>query len=188
MTTPIRRYGFRPARRSNAGRGFISRALPQRDDHDVGDFRLAAIIFQSRLLECLGDAGCRPRRVIRASFEACTHKSLVGCRKRPCGCALGPARVADHIIAEIRSRERDGLVELPQRKLVLGDRVRVTTGPLRGFDGSTPACERASGCWCCWRCWARSGACSCPRTTSSGRDEFVGARECGRRCGRNGAI
>jgi transcriptional antiterminator RfaH len=48
---------------------------------------------------------------------------------------VGPARVADSVIAEIRSRERDGLVELPKRGLVPGDRVRVTTGPLRGFDG-----------------------------------------------------
>jgi transcriptional antiterminator RfaH len=48
---------------------------------------------------------------------------------------VGPARVADSIIAEIRSREVGGLIELPKRKLVPGDRVRVTTGPLRGFDG-----------------------------------------------------
>jgi transcriptional antiterminator RfaH len=48
---------------------------------------------------------------------------------------IGPARVADHIIAEIRSRERDGLIELPQRKLVPGDPVQVIRGPLRGLDG-----------------------------------------------------
>jgi transcription antitermination factor NusG len=29
----------------------------------------------------------------------------------------GPARVADSIINEIRSRERDGLIELPRRQL-----------------------------------------------------------------------
>jgi transcriptional antiterminator RfaH len=35
----------------------------------------------------------------------------------------GPARVADRIIDEIRSRERDGLVELPQRGPVPGIRL-----------------------------------------------------------------
>jgi transcriptional antiterminator RfaH len=39
-----------------------------------------------------------------------------------------PAHVPDSIIAEIRSRERDGLIELPRRKLVRGDRIRVVRG------------------------------------------------------------
>jgi transcriptional antiterminator RfaH len=47
----------------------------------------------------------------------------------------GPARVADSVIAEIRARERDGLIELPQRRLLPGARVQVVRGPLRGFDG-----------------------------------------------------
>lgn len=47
----------------------------------------------------------------------------------------GPARVADNIIAEIRSREVAGLVELPKRGLVPGDRVQVIRGPLCGLDG-----------------------------------------------------
>src|SRR5215831_13518511 len=42
-----------------------------------------------------------------------------------------PARVPDEVIAEIRSRERNGLVELPKpRGFVPGMRVRVVSGPL----------------------------------------------------------
>jgi transcriptional antiterminator RfaH len=41
-----------------------------------------------------------------------------------------PARVPDAVIAEIRGRERNGLVELPRRDgLKPGDRVRVLYGP-----------------------------------------------------------
>jgi transcription antitermination factor NusG len=58
----------------------------------------------------------------------------------------GPARVPDDVIAEIRSRESDGLVELPSR-LRRGDRVRVTAGPLAGrlglFEGMAGS-ERVS--------------------------------------------
>src|SRR4029077_5643716 len=45
-----------------------------------------------------------------------------------------PAHVPDTVIAEIRSRERGGLVELPPR-LKRGDRVRVLHGPLAGHMG-----------------------------------------------------
>jgi transcription antitermination factor NusG len=41
-----------------------------------------------------------------------------------------PARVPDEVIAEIRSRERGGLVELPAR-LKRGDPVRILRGPFR---------------------------------------------------------
>ena len=42
-----------------------------------------------------------------------------------------PAKVPDDVIAEIRSRERNGLVELPKpRGLMPGMRVRVVSGPL----------------------------------------------------------
>ena len=42
-----------------------------------------------------------------------------------------PARVPDAVISEIRSRERNGLVELPKpRGLAPGTRVRVVSGPL----------------------------------------------------------
>jgi transcription antitermination factor NusG len=41
------------------------------------------------------------------------------------------ARVSDAVITEIRSRERNGFVELPKsRGLALGTRVRVISGPL----------------------------------------------------------
>jgi transcriptional antiterminator RfaH len=43
-----------------------------------------------------------------------------------------PAQVPDTVIAEIRSRERAGLVELPPPpRLQRGDRVRVLRGPFR---------------------------------------------------------
>ena len=44
---------------------------------------------------------------------------------------LVPARVPENVIAEIRSRERNGFVELPKpRGLAPGTRVRVVSGPL----------------------------------------------------------
>jgi transcriptional antiterminator RfaH len=47
-----------------------------------------------------------------------------------------PARVPDGVIAEIRSREVGGLVELPRRELArVGDPVRVVRGPFRGQLG-----------------------------------------------------
>jgi transcriptional antiterminator RfaH len=51
-----------------------------------------------------------------------------------------PARVPDAVIAEIRSRERNGLVELPKpRGLMPGMRVRVTSGPLSAQIGMLAA-------------------------------------------------
>jgi transcriptional antiterminator RfaH len=47
-----------------------------------------------------------------------------------------PAHVPDAVIAEIRSRERNGLVELPKpRGFVPGMRVRVISGPLSAQIG-----------------------------------------------------
>jgi transcription antitermination factor NusG len=47
-----------------------------------------------------------------------------------------PARVPDVVIAEIRSRERGGLVELPRREWArVGDPVRVLRGPFAGHVG-----------------------------------------------------
>jgi transcriptional antiterminator RfaH len=46
-----------------------------------------------------------------------------------------PARVPDAVIAGIRARERGGLVELPRRPLVPGDRVQILQGPLAGQIG-----------------------------------------------------
>ena len=42
-----------------------------------------------------------------------------------------PARVPDRIIAELRSHERNGLIQLPQKPgLRRGDQVRITRGPM----------------------------------------------------------
>jgi len=47
-----------------------------------------------------------------------------------------PARVPDGVIAEIRARERGGLVELPKSQLFrTGDRLRVIHGPFAGHVG-----------------------------------------------------
>jgi transcriptional antiterminator RfaH len=46
-----------------------------------------------------------------------------------------PARVPDPVIAEIRSRERSGLIELPRLRLAPGARVRVLQGPLQNHIG-----------------------------------------------------
>ncbi|HVI65683.1 MAG TPA: transcription termination/antitermination NusG family protein [Bradyrhizobium sp.] len=47
-----------------------------------------------------------------------------------------PARVPDAVIAEIRSRERNGFVELPRpRGFVPGMRVKVVSGPLQNQIG-----------------------------------------------------
>jgi transcriptional antiterminator RfaH len=53
-----------------------------------------------------------------------------------------PARVPDAVIAELRGRERHGLIELAKpRGLRRGDRVRIVRGPFRDhlalFDGQT---------------------------------------------------
>ena len=43
----------------------------------------------------------------------------------------GPARVPDRIITDLRARERNGLVQLPQKPgLRRGDQVRITRGPM----------------------------------------------------------
>jgi transcriptional antiterminator RfaH len=46
---------------------------------------------------------------------------------------IGPAKVPDTVIAEIRQREVNGLIELPRpRSLRSGDRVRILRGPFSG--------------------------------------------------------
>jgi transcriptional antiterminator RfaH len=45
-----------------------------------------------------------------------------------------PARVPDAVIEEIRSRERNGLIELPKpRGFRRGDQVRIIRGPVNGL-------------------------------------------------------
>jgi transcriptional antiterminator RfaH len=47
-----------------------------------------------------------------------------------------PAKVPDKVIAELKGRERGGLVELPADPgFRRGDRVRVVAGPLAGLEG-----------------------------------------------------
>src|SRR5262245_31730855 len=54
-----------------------------------------------------------------------------------------PARVPDAVIAELRGREHDGLIELPKpRGLCAGDAVRIRRGPFAGhlalYAGQAP--------------------------------------------------
>ena len=54
----------------------------------------------------------------------------------------GPARVPDDVIAELHSRERDGLIELAKPpRFRRGDRVRIVSGPFREhlalYEGQT---------------------------------------------------
>ena len=78
-----------------------------------------------------------------------------------------PARVADSIIDEIRSRERNGAIDLvkpsPFRR---GDRVRILQGPFTGhlaiYAGMKP--RERSRCYC--SCLAHRGRSRCQRATS----------------------
>jgi transcriptional antiterminator RfaH len=59
---------------------------------------------------------------------------------------LQPARVPDRVIAELRRRERGGVVQLPEvPSMKVGDRVRISGGPFGGlfglYAGQKP-CER----------------------------------------------
>jgi len=48
----------------------------------------------------------------------------------------GPAQLGDHIIDELRARERGGAVELPRREAFrVGDEVRIVAGPMQGLRG-----------------------------------------------------
>ena len=50
--------------------------------------------------------------------------------------AIGPARVPDRVIAELRGRERNGLITLPPPPgFHHGDRVRITRGVFAGQVG-----------------------------------------------------
>jgi transcriptional antiterminator RfaH len=47
-----------------------------------------------------------------------------------------PAKVPDRVIADLRSRERNGLVEVPPPPgFRRGDKVRIVRGPLSGLEG-----------------------------------------------------
>jgi len=66
-----------------------------------------------------------------------------------------PARVADQVIDDLRKRERNGLIELPQRSgLKPGDQVRILQGSFAGSSDSMLACELTR----CWHASSRAGA------------------------------
>jgi transcriptional antiterminator RfaH len=47
-----------------------------------------------------------------------------------------PAKVPDAVIEDLRRRERNGLVQLPElHRFRAGDRVRIAHGPLTGLEG-----------------------------------------------------
>jgi transcriptional antiterminator RfaH len=50
---------------------------------------------------------------------------------------LRPARVPDHVISDLRGRERNGLIELPVAgpRFKAGDAVRITGGAFAGLSG-----------------------------------------------------
>jgi transcriptional antiterminator RfaH len=45
---------------------------------------------------------------------------------------LQPAKVPDAVIEEIRTRERNGAIEIPRRQLRAGEQVRILSGPFHG--------------------------------------------------------
>jgi transcription antitermination factor NusG len=45
-----------------------------------------------------------------------------------------PSEVAESVIEEIRSREKNGIVELPPRTFTPGEAVTIVGGPLRGIS------------------------------------------------------
>jgi transcriptional antiterminator RfaH len=46
-----------------------------------------------------------------------------------------PSEVDPSIIEEISRRGKDGIIEIPQKTFSVGERVRLTDGPLEGFAG-----------------------------------------------------
>lgn len=74
--------------------------------------------------------------LLRSSIWAISAMSATASTRRE-GARYGeqPARVPDGVIAEIRSRERGGLIELPKLRLEPGMRVKVLQGPLQDHIG-----------------------------------------------------
>ena len=80
---------------------------------------------------------------------------------------VGSAHVPDGVIAEIRRREVDGLIELaPPSPLRRGARVRILRGPSPGSWRFLPTRSRASGSRSCFNCSAASSGSRSPRRTS----------------------
>jgi transcription antitermination factor NusG len=75
---------------------------------------------------------------------------------RPMMSGDAPAHVPDVIIAEIRSRELSGFVELPKKRLKSGDRVQIISSLLAGRRGRY-AGHRTDTSRCRCRCSESSG-------------------------------
>ena len=156
-------------KRADHGAMFICAQAPSRDS-SMENFWCAARLrpqHENYALYCLGVSGfavyfpkLRQRRTVRGRRVETSPALFPGYAfvwielqwhaARWCPGILGlimdrvaQARVPDSVIAEIRSRERDGLVELPRAPgLRRGDAIRVTQGPLEGlrglYDGQKP--------------------------------------------------
>jgi len=74
-----------------------------------------------------------------------------------------PAHVPDEIIDVIRSRERDGALDLPKpgrpRAPRIGDRVQIVSGLFAGVRAFAPTYRTGTSA-CCYSCSARSDRCS----------------------------
>jgi hypothetical protein len=57
-------------------------------------------------------------------------------------CGEEPSHVPDEMIAEIRSRERNGAIELPKSRLKAGHQVQIVSGLLAGRRGSYAGASR----------------------------------------------
>ena len=83
---------------------------------------------------------------------------------------VAPAKVPEHEIASLRSRERDGFIVLQpppkSRSLRRGDSVRVTAGPLIGFNGWSRAWPAAIASSFCSGCSADRSESRCRRAMS----------------------
>ena len=89
-----------------------------------------------------GPAAAVPRLLLRLDRAAVACRALVRRARGLIMAGDGPARVPDAVIAELRARERDGLIELPKPPaLQPGDRVRIISGPfsdhLALYEGQT---------------------------------------------------
>jgi hypothetical protein len=77
---------------------------------------------------------------------------------------IKPARVADHIIDDLRKRERNGLIELfPRSELKPAIRCGSCKARSLGGLGSMPGCGRTSGCSSCWRLLGRQQRVELPK-------------------------
>jgi transcriptional antiterminator RfaH len=131
---------------------------PRRENLALGGLKLRGYeVFCPRILERRRVRGRREATVEVMLFPLYVFVAIVAGRwydavavpgvNRLIGHGTEPSHVPDRVIDEIRKRERDGVVELPQRGLALGDHVRVTSGPFYdhiGLYAGQPARERVT--------------------------------------------